>query len=196
MAYRIGQWPIVARWRVSDRGYSLPELMLTIGIIAIVSGIALFQFGSAQQAIKGDGGMRLLLAQMNTARELAISQRRTMQLQFTNPNTVQIVRQDVPTGTTVVGSMTFESGVQFYLTPGVPDSPDAFGKTKTIDFGTATTVSFSSDGTCVDQTGNPVNGTVFIAMPGQILSSRAVTVLGATGRVRGYRWDGSKWVGV
>src|SRR5262252_4124153 len=87
----------------TDNGYSLPELMLTIGIIAVISAVAVFQFSSAQQSVKGDGVMRVVLAQLNTARELSIAQRRNMQLQFQGLNGLQIVRQDAPSGTTVVG---------------------------------------------------------------------------------------------
>jgi hypothetical protein len=168
--------------------------MLTIGIIGTVSAIAVMQFGSVQQSIKGDGVMRIVLAQMNTARELSISERRNMQLHFLGPNGLQIVRQDVPSGTTVVGSVSFESGAQYHIEAGLPDTPDQFGRTQAIDFGSATAVMFSSDGTLIDQTGKPVNGTIFVGLPGQPLSSRAITILGATGRVRAYRWNGIKWV--
>ena len=184
--------PVARRYK-SDSGFSLPELMLTIGIIAVVSAIAVFQFSAAQPTIKGDGAMRVVLAQLNTARELAISQRRNMRLQFAGLNGLQIVRQDVPSGTTVEGSVVFERGAQYFLPPGLPDTPDGFGRTQPVDFGAATSVMFSSDGTCINQSGNPVNGTIYIGLPGQPLSSRAVTVLGATGRIRGYRWTGSTW---
>jgi prepilin-type N-terminal cleavage/methylation domain-containing protein len=179
-----------------DSGFSLPELLLTIGLIAVVSAIAVFQFGTAQQSIKGDGTMRVVLTQINTARELAISQRRNMEIRAAGLNGLQIVRQDVPSGTTVIGTVLFESNAQYVLTGGVPDTPDGFGRTKAFDFGSATSVTFSSDGTCIDQTGNPVNGTLFLGIPGQPLSARAVTVLGATGRVRAYRWNGARWVAV
>jgi hypothetical protein len=53
---------------------------------------------------------------------------------------------------------------------------------------------FGPDGSFVDPTGVPVNGTVFLGVPGQVETARAVTVFGSTGRVRGYRWIGSAWV--
>lgn len=180
----------------SHSGFSLLELMLTIGIIGVVSAIAVVQIGSAQQAVKGDGAMRVVLAQLNTARELSISQRRNMQLSFVTPNALQIVRQNVPSGTTTIGWAVFEGGAQYYLPPGLPDTPDGFGRTQAVDFGAATAVMFTSDGTCINQTGNPVNGTIFVGLPGRPHSARAITVLGGTGRVRGYRWNGVKWVGV
>jgi len=197
MRPRRGSQPPRARFHAqSDSGFSVLELMLTIGVIGVVTAIAVIQFGSAQQSVKGDGVMRVVLAQVNTARELSISQRRNMQLQFVGLNGLRIVRQDMPSGTTVVGSTMFESGGQYYLTPGLPDTPDNFGRTQSLDFGAATTVMFSSDGTCIDQSGNPVNGTIFLGLPGRPLSARAITILGATGRVRAYRWNGAKWVTV
>jgi prepilin-type N-terminal cleavage/methylation domain-containing protein len=195
-SFRGPQLPAARFCLASERGFSLPELMLTIGIIAVISAIAVVQFGTAQQSIKGDGTMRVVLTQINTARELAISQRRNMEIRAAGLNGLQIVRQDVPSGTTIIGTVLFESNAQYVLPGGVPDTPDGFGRTKAFDFGSATSVLFSSDGTCIDQTGNPVNGTIFVGIPGQPLSARAITVLGGTGRVRAYRWNGARWVAV
>jgi prepilin-type N-terminal cleavage/methylation domain-containing protein len=180
----------------SDVGFSLLELMLTIGIIGVVSAIAVVQIGTAQQSIKGDGGMRIVLAQMNIARELALAQRRTMQVRFVGANTVQIVRNNVPNGTTVLRSVVLEGGVEFALVDGLPDTPDAFGKAAALDFGGAATTTFNSDGTFVDATGKPINGTVFLAIRGHARSARAVTVLGSIGRIRAYRWNGAQWTRV
>ena len=167
---------------------------MTIGIVGAVTAVTVMHFGSARQSVKGDGVMRLVRAQLNTARELSISQRRTMQLQFPAQNILQVVRQDVPGGGTVVGAVLFESGAQYMVMPGLPDTPDGFGRTKAVDFGSATTVMFTSDGSFVDQAGKPVNGTIFVGLPDEPLSARAITIVGATGRVRAYRWTGMKWV--
>ena len=40
--------------------------------------------------------MRVVLAQMNQAKELAITQRRNMRITFIGNNSVQIVREEVP----------------------------------------------------------------------------------------------------
>ena len=167
--------------------------MLTIGIIGIMSAIAVVQVGTAQQAIRSDGGLRVAIAQMNLARELAISQRRNMQVQLLGTNAIRIVRNDVPAGTTQLASVVFEGSVEYSLVPGVPDTPDAFGRTKAVDFGGAASVMFTSEGMLVDAAGNPINGTIFLAVHGAANSVRAVTILGATGRVRGYRWNGLQW---
>jgi hypothetical protein len=107
---------------------------------------------------------------------------------------VQISREEVPgPATTVLSTMLFENNAQFSLVPGIPDTPDAFGNSSAVYFGAATQIRFGTDGTLIDQSGNVLNGTVFVSIPNQARSFRAVTVLGATGRVRAYRWDGANW---
>ena len=169
--------------------------MLTVGIMGVVMSIAMFQIGQAQPSMKGDGAMRTMMAQLNTARELSISQRRQMQVNFIGTSQIQIVRQEIPAGTTAFSTVAFEGGLQYGLISGVPDTPDGFGtKAGGIAFGLATNILFNSDGTLIDQNGNPLNGTVFLAIPAVARSFRAVTILGGTGRIRGYKWDGLHWV--
>jgi hypothetical protein len=95
-----------------------------------------------------------------------------------------------------VSSTLIEGGIQFLFptgTPTIPDTPEAFGNASGVDFGSATEVKFNPDGMLVNQLGAVINGTVFVMFPSERLSSRAVTVLGSTGRVRGYKWDGRVW---
>jgi hypothetical protein len=46
----------------------------------------------------------------------------------------------------------------------------------------------------VDANGDVMNGTLFLAIPNDRNSARAITVFGTTGMMRAWRWDGSKWV--
>jgi hypothetical protein len=159
--------------------------------------MAVLQMNSARPGLKADGGMRIVLSKMNQAREMAITQRRNMRVSFPGVNEVQIIREEVPgPATTVLSSAIMEGGVQLSLVTGLPDTPDAFGNSAAIAFGSATEVKFLSDGTLVNQTGTTLNGSVFLAISNLPLSARAVTVLGSTGRVRGYRWDGRRWTRV
>jgi hypothetical protein len=75
-----------------------------------------------------------------------------------------------------------------------------FGNTQPVNFVNASNpgavvavAQFLSDGSFGAAVGVPVNGTIFTCIPGNSTSARAVTILGATGRVRPYRWDGSAW---
>lgn len=170
------------------------ELMVVVAIAGAVTSMAVIQMSASRMGFKGDGGMRVILSQMNQAREMAITQRRSMRVSFVPPNLMQITREEVPgPTTTVVSSVLMEGGVQFVLVTGVPDSPDAFGNSTAVSFGAATEVKFRPDGTLVNQDGAMLNGSIFTANPTIKLSARAVTVLGSTGRVRGYRWDGRAW---
>jgi hypothetical protein len=46
---------------------------------------------------------------------------------------------------------------------------------------------FYPDGSAEDVIGNVNNGVVYVAMPGFVNTSRAITLWGATGRLRGWR---------
>ena len=177
-----------------SRGFSLIELIFVLGIMGVLAGMAGLQIIEARPTLQGDGAMRVVLNQMRTARELAISERRYMRVNFIDTSAVRIIREEVPgPATTTLSTVGLESGMVFSLVNGVPDTPDAFGNAQAVSFGPAETIKFTPDGTLVDQDGNSINGTVFLAQPGAGRSARAITVLGSTGRIRGYRWDGRAW---
>ena len=173
----------------SQRGFTLLEVMVTISITAVVGSMATANMVRARRSVQGDGAMRIVMSELNLAREMAITQRHLMEVQFVGANWVRIVRHETPgNATTVVSSVALESGANFALTGGVPDTPDAFGAAAAVSFGAAQTVMFGTDGTLIDTNGSPVNGTVFLSIANLPESTRAVTVLGSTGRVRGYKW--------
>jgi len=175
----------------SQRGVTLIEMLLVVAIMGVVGAMGLAQMANVRRAMQGDAAMRLVMSQFNMAREMAVAQRRTMELRFVGTNWMQIVRREVPAGTTTLLSQAFEGSMTYRIAPSVTlDTPDGFGNTSAIAFGSTTTmVAFSSDGTLIDQSGNPLNGTVFLALVNIEPSQRAVTVMGSTGRVRGYRYQ-------
>jgi prepilin-type N-terminal cleavage/methylation domain-containing protein len=187
----------------SQAGYSLIELMIVVGVMGVITGMAVIQIGSAKPGLAGDSAMRVVLSQVNQARELAITQRRNMRLSFIGTNVVQIVREEVPGPTlTTISRVGFEGGLQFArpIAGAGLDTPDGFGlpTDQPVAFSNATEIKFSPEGILIDQNGLQLNGTVFVALANQPLptqkgSARAVTIFGSTGRVRGYRWDGSNW---
>src|SRR3982074_261996 len=74
-----------ARRLRNESGYNLPERMSVIGIAGVLAAMAAFQIGSTVKAARGDGAMRVVVAQLNAARELAVSQRRIMLMTFLDP---------------------------------------------------------------------------------------------------------------
>jgi prepilin-type N-terminal cleavage/methylation domain-containing protein len=196
------------RRRGTDGGYSLIELMFVVGIAGVLSAVAMVQIGSSNASLKGDGAMRVVLSQMNQAREMSITQRRYMRVTFdSTANTVSVLREETGGTTTTLSTIPFEGGAKFMLSSGLPDTPDAFGKATATSFtsgegtfasatGSTSVAKFAPDGTLVDWNGQSTNGTVFTALATSKLSSRAVTVLGSTGRIRAYRWNGQAWIAV
>lgn len=179
-----------------ESGISLVEMMVAVAIIGALTTMTVIQIGAVRPGMQADGAMRVVMAQLNSARETAISQRRRVSVDFYNGNWVKITRQDEPVGTTILTDVPFEGGVRFGLVAGVQDTPDGFGNTQPVSFGNAVSIMFNTEGMLVDSGGIPVNGTVFLNLPNQQGAFRAVTVLGATGRVRGFRWNGGQWTRV
>ncbi len=188
MRWVAGMKTVLHRTR-SASGFSLLEMMATMAIVMIVAGMATASMIRARRAYLGDGAMRVVMTQFDRAREMAITQRRLMEMKFVGGNWVQIVRHETDGVTlTVVASVALESNAQFALTAGVPDTPDGFGANAAVAFGAAQAYEFNTDGTLIDSNGLLLNGTVFLNINGLSDSTRAVTVMGSTGRIRGYKW--------
>src|SRR5437879_13802079 len=80
--------------RAPEAGFSLVELLLVLGMMAMLAGMAVIQIAASRPGAVGDGAMRALLAQMNAGRELAITQRRNMRPTFTTGNLVDVIRAE------------------------------------------------------------------------------------------------------
>ena len=80
------------------------------------------------------------------------------------------------------------------LTTGLPDTPDAFGMATATAFGALTPPMFTTDGSFINSNGDPLNGTLFIGVPGDTLAARAITIFGLTGAMRQWKWNGRAWV--
>ncbi len=177
----------------NDAGFTLIQVLIVFVLMSSVLGISLGGFTTALNTVRGDASMNIMLWQLKLARETAINQRRSVELNFTLPNFVSVVRRNIPNGTTVIATAVLEHQSQFYYFPAIPDTPDTFGRTNAIDFGGVATVMFNSDGQLTDGAGNIINGTVFIGKVGAPLTARALTVFGPTAGIRTYRWNGSAW---
>lgn len=174
-------------------GFSMVEVSVALVVVCILAGFALTNITGTMPAIRANAGLDTAVAQLRRGRELALAQRRTIEIKFLNNNQIQLIRNDVPNGTTILSTVTLENEIEFKLFDGIPDTPDSFGNGSAVDFGGTAPWTFLSEGTLVDVQANPVNGTVFLGLPDHPETARAVTILGATGRVRGYRWTGTNW---
>lgn len=176
-----------------DAGFSLIELLGTLVVMISVLGIGVGGFTMALNNVRGDASMNIVLWQLKLARETAINQRRSVEIRFTMPNFMSVVRRNIPNGETVISTAVLEHQTQFYNFTSMADTPDSFGKTGPLSFGAATAYMFNSEGEFVDQAGNILNGSVFIGKPNTPMTARALTVFGPTSTIRTYRWNGSAW---
>jgi prepilin-type N-terminal cleavage/methylation domain-containing protein len=178
----------------SQSGFSLVEIVLTVAILAVMFGLAAGVTMSTVNATRADGSTVSVLNILDLARTQATSERREMQLVFTLPNKIEIFRVEVPAGTTLVATRILENQQEFLKFTGVPDTPDAFGNASAIWFGATPTIRFTSDGSLLDSSGDPVNGSLFLGVQNKRETARAVTIFGATGLVRTWKWNGTVWV--
>ena len=183
----------------SQQGFSLLEILVAVAIISVVLVMAMINYGNILPNYKANSAMDQLLSQMRSARERAISHRREVLVQFVGTNQLTITEiwlvGTAPPPTTV----TFEGGAQYMVFPSVPDlpAPYNFGNSAPIYFGGLSggppIMKFSTTGAFIDGGNTLLNGTVFLGIPGKPSTARAISVLGATGRVREYHWDGTQW---
>lgn len=192
------------------RGFSLVELMVTVTIILIVSGIALMAMQPALRDARVSNAYNTTLAAMRQTRDFAVAQRQQYSITFSNaviPNTITITQ----TGNgNVVATYQLPSDVRFMVVAGIPTAaaavPDGFGNGGTaiafdinVPAGNPNVIDFMPNGTGQDSSGNINNGVIYVARctdtnncpagdnVGDINTIRAITVWGATGRLRGWR---------
>jgi prepilin-type N-terminal cleavage/methylation domain-containing protein len=182
-------------------GFSMMELLIVVSIVLIVTAISITQLRPNLQNARIDAAMRQVLETLRQAREYSIANRRYVQLKFPATNQLQLIQLDTLTPgaggiNPVLDTVTLSPPLIFTL-DGMPDTPDAYGNGGPIYFegivnGPVGGMVFQSDGEFLDgATFLPINGTVFLGVTGQQSTARAVTVLGTTGRVRGWKSQGN-----
>jgi hypothetical protein len=154
---------------------------------------------------KADAAQDVVVSALRQARQLAITERRDVQVWidqgFSGPDSVQHINYQVVTiaGDTpqAVVSVGLPKQTQFVL-EGVADTPMGFGNSNAVYIGNVSggpaIMKFRSTGAFTDSLYNPQNGTVFVGIPNQPFTARAVTIMGGTGRVRPYSWTGTAWI--
>jgi len=185
----------------TESGFSLIEALVVIAIILIMAATAIIQIAPTLKTAKSDTALQTTLGQLRRFHEDAVDQRRVYRISLIAPRTIQVDQMTYDTSGsqvfTFISSIDLPNETQFLCVSGIPTTsanvPDGLGDGKTaIDFaldygGGGTTIFFQKDGRATDSNGRLNDGIVYIAQPGVLGSSKAVTVLGATGRVKGWR---------
>jgi type II secretory pathway pseudopilin PulG len=183
----------------SKQGFSLLEGLIAIAMIMIISGMVVIKFGTVIPSAKANSAMDQMLYQLRSARARAIAHRREVQIKFVGTNQLT-VSELWPVGTPPAPTtVSFEGGATYIVFNALGDipAPYNFGNTQPIFFnglsGGPPIMKFTTNGSFIDGGNTLVNGTVFLGISGNPSTARAVSILGATGRVREYHWDGTTW---
>lgn len=197
------------------RGFSLLEMMIVICILMIIGGISFMALQPALKDARANSAFESAMMPLRVARQRAIAERKQYIVCFgiaaptgaltpmgaPTAQSVQIFRWDAGTAlsaATQVTAVTLPIDINFQTIPGLPNTPatvpDGFGNaTVALDFDQGVAgaiknqVMFMPDGSAHDVNGNLNSGILYVARNGDLYSSRAVTLYGATGRIRGWR---------
>jgi Tfp pilus assembly protein FimT len=191
-------------------------MMIVVVILFIMGGTTFFALQTVLSDTRINGAYDNALMQLRVARERAIEERKQYIVCFgagsaplgaatplgaPNAQSVQLYRWDAGTALAAavqISTVDLPFDVQFQTIAGVPTNPasvpDKFGTGGTaIDFdqavagGVKNQVMFMPDGSAQDVNGNLNNGVLYIARNANLYSSKAITVFGSTGRIRGFR---------
>ena len=77
-------------------GFSLIELMVVVGIAGTIMATAVLVAPGAIRDARADGGMTTVVTALRRAKDLAVTERRDMEVRFVAPNEIQIWRLEVP----------------------------------------------------------------------------------------------------
>jgi Tfp pilus assembly protein FimT len=198
-----------------ESGFSLLEMMIVCCLFLIVGGMTFMAVQPVLKDARANQAFEDMLMQLRTARQRAITERKQYivcvgvatptgaltPLGAPTAQSIQLFRWDAGTALSAAVQITnnkLPTDMQFQALSGLPNSaatvPDAFGNGSTaIDFDQNVTgaiknqVMFMPDGSAHDVNGNLNSGIMYVGRTADLYSSRAVTLYGATGRIRGWR---------
>jgi type II secretory pathway pseudopilin PulG len=186
----------------SAAGTSLLEVLLMVSLVGILAGVAVPVTTGTIDELRASGAARHLAARIAAVRVDAIRRSSTVGLRFEragadyafrpfldgNGNGLRTAEMtsgmDHPLGP--AQRLAFEyAGTAVGLLPGIPDLDGALGGSA-VRLGAASILSISPDGSCT-------SGTLYVH--GRT-SQFAIRILGATGRVRLFRYDrgAGRWI--
>lgn len=196
-----------------QRGMSMVELSVVMGIMAVVAIVAIPQLVGARRNMRAASGPAEVKAQLRYARQQALGQQRAVTFQYDTVAREINVIQHAGAGTAVLngGSYPLTSGytllrnvplatggvapdeIAYGLPPGASSAPLADTTTLTAPVNNQVNITFQPDGSVIDATGATANFAMMFYHPDYADSTaRAVTVLGATGRVKLWRYTNAQ----
>jgi prepilin-type N-terminal cleavage/methylation domain-containing protein len=181
-----------------NRGFSLLEMMVVVAIALIMARVTFISIMPLFKVNHVNTAYDTTLSVIRNYRNLSITQSKRYIVFFSAPGTITVqywgVGVPVSPAPVTVATYLLPTDIQFAVQAGFPNpGPDGFGTGTTPNtFNNCLLVGqncliFYPDGSAQDDLGNFNNGVVYMSRPGDVYSSRAVSVFGTTGRVRGWQ---------
>lgn len=186
------------------------QMVIVMGIIGVMAGISLPYLNATVSRFRAAGLPREIVTNLRQTRQQAMSQRQSYMFRYTDTTKIITLIDRQERGlTTTVPDVTWRtvplasggilaSDVKYGLPSGSSASttlPD--GVTMTSLTANVAEVTFQPDGTVIDANGNPVNfGFFFYHNRLASETTCAISVLGASGRIKLWRYDGNanQWI--
>ena len=192
-----------------NRGFSLLELLIAIAIGFTMTAVTVMTMMPLFKQSHVDTAYDITQSVLRNYRNLSVTQSVRYIVYYTAPGTITVQRWNFATPVSpapvTVATYTLPTDVQFAVQAGFPNpGPDGFGTgSAAITISNCALVGancliFYPDGSAQDDLGNYNSGVVYLSRPSDMYSSRAVSIFGTTGRVRGWRLYNqggtNKWV--
>lgn len=203
--------------RASAYGFSMTELLVVLGLIAVMTAISLPYFYNYNRLYKSEQQAIKMVDLMREASQLAITRRRTMRVELDlTQNAFLIIDENGAAPDTRVKTIPLENVGNLRIDtipagvtrPNPPNYTDITFAADTIGHqfnGTTVTgnnvwaARFMSDGSVVNAAGVPLNATIYVwppvtpgsATPRNVKEVRAITLFGGSGALRFWRHNGT-----
>jgi type II secretory pathway pseudopilin PulG len=187
-----------------EAGFTAVELTFAVAIASIVCVIAFEAYFNALPSMRANSAMQLLEGALRQARESSIDQRRNFTVTFQGTSELVGAVQNVPcSGPNIFPCFDYflPEGFVYVVFSTIGDTPDLYCSGQQMSPVTyycpnstlPCTITFQSDGSVLDGGGGSGNGSIFIGLTGQPATARAVTILSATGKIKGWHYTGTGW---
>ena len=181
-----------------QRGFSIPELIVVLLVLAIIVVLALPQILSSRRLFRFSGLQRQVATSLREARQEAMSQRKPITFRYDNANKTVAVYGgnfgalgDAKNKIMQLAGSGIESvDVKYGRPTGVPTSALSDTTNLTNLSSNAVEITFQLDGSVIDASNNPQNQALFFYHDKYRLETAfAVSVLGAGGRIKVWRYS-------
>jgi len=187
-----------------DCGVTMLEMAIVVAILMILGGVTFISLMPALKNARVNAAYSTTLMTVRQARQWAIENRKVYLVTFNPTGTpagrgrIRVERMDAGAVGPLMVQVDLPSDIQFQALTGIPNTstttPDKMGTGgAAVEFDIGVTggvnnqVYFYPDGSARDVNNNLNNGVVYLARTGELYSSRAITLFGAAGRIRGWR---------